>query len=75
MFKDVDTTKEYEGSVAIDSLREGKVITSKKTLGNYKIYKSEGKEILKFQHSTNSIWQDAEYILFKEIIGKWYITD
>ncbi|HSQ88827.1 hypothetical protein [Romboutsia sp.] len=75
MIKEVCTTHEYYFETAWEALCENKVITSIKTGCSYKIDKSDVKEFkLKFYNPRVSWWQDCDYVLAKEMFGKWYIT-
>jgi len=75
MFKGVDTSTEYDFNTAWNKLCEGNIITSKKTMGSYKLDKIDSKEfMLKFQHPMVSVWQECDYVLVKEISDKWYAT-
>lgn len=75
MYGTIDTSKTYSFSEAWNSLLDNNIITSKTTNGNYLIDKSKSGEVqLKFQHPMVSLWQDAEYILLKEMVNEWYIT-
>ena len=75
IFKQVDKKKEYDFIAAWDKLFEGYIITSLNTKHSYKLLKIESGIVkLKFYNSITAMWQVTDYLLTKEIFGKWYIT-
>lgn len=75
IFKQVDKKKEYDFIAAWDKLFEGYIITSLNTKHSYKLLNVESGIVkLKFYNSITAMWQVTDYLLTKEIFGKWYIT-
>ena len=75
IFKQVDKKKEYDFIAAWDKLFEGYIITSLNTKHSYKLLKIESRIVkLKFFNTITAMWQVTDYLLTKEIFGKWYIT-
>ena len=68
----VDKTKEYDFSTAYDRLLKENIITSIDTKNSYRFV--GGKVKLKFYNPAISRWQNTDYMLSKEILGKWYVT-
>ncbi|WP_099329887.1 hypothetical protein [Clostridium paraputrificum] len=75
IFKQVDKKKEYDFIAAWDKLFEGYIITSLNTKHSYKLLNVESGIVkLKFYNTITAMWQITDYLLTKEIFGKWYIT-
>ncbi|WP_394896285.1 hypothetical protein [Clostridium paraputrificum] len=75
IFKQVDKKKEYDFIAAWDKLFEGYIITSLNTKHSYKLLNIESGIVkLKFYNSITAMWQVTDYLLTKEIFGKWYVT-
>lgn len=75
IFKQVDKKKEYDFIAAWDKLFEGYIITSLNTKHSYKLLNVESGIVkLKFFNTITAMWQITDYLLTKEIFGKWYIT-
>jgi len=75
IFKQVDKKKEYDFISAWDKLFQGYIITSLNTKHSYKLLNVESGIVkLKFYNTITAMWQITDYLLTKEIFGKWYIT-
>lgn len=75
IFKQVDKKKEYDFMEAWDKLFEGYIITSLNTKHSYKLLNIESGIVkLKFFNTITAMWQTTDYLLTKEIFGKWYVT-
>lgn len=75
IFKQVDKKKEYDFIAAWDKLFQGYIITSLNTKHSYKLLNVESGIVkLKFYNTITAMWQITDYLLTKEIFGKWYIT-
>lgn len=75
IFKQVDKKKEYDFMGAWDKLFEGYIITSLNTKHSYKLLKVESGIVkLKFFNTITAMWQTTDYLLTREIFGKWYVT-
>ena len=71
----VDKTKEYDFSIAYDRLLKENIITSIDTKNSYRLDRFVGGKVkLKFYNPAISRWQNTDYKLSKEILGKWYVT-
>lgn len=71
----VDKTKEYDFSTAYDRLLKENIITSIDTKNSYRLDRFVGGKVkLKFYNPAISRWQNTDYMLSKEILGKWYVT-
>ena len=71
----VDKTKEYDFSIACDRLLKENIITSIDTKNSYRLDRFVGGKVkLKFYNPAISRWQNTDYMLSKEILGKWYVT-
>ena len=73
---DINTSKNYHFSFAWLELLTGKIITNTKTFYSYRIEKQDTEPLqLRTYIPIAGMWQDADYILAKELFGSWYVTD